>query len=161
MKTLLVAALVASPLAAAAPSAAAADCGKLPAVVQGNPMVQAGQRGIAYLYHGTNGWGLRVTHASKAKITITGTIKASSAISHYRTYRLERGDAVALSADGRLMSFRLTNVGGLDGFDFQAECSHQLTLNVKVDGQQIPTTRAYLGKDRVHPTSVPFTIERH
>jgi hypothetical protein len=161
MKTLLAAALVASPLAAAAPSAEAADCGRLPAVVQGNPLAQAGDRGVAYLYHGTNGWGFRVTHASHSKITVTGTIKASSGISHYRTYRLERGDAVAESPDGKLMSFRLTNFGGLDGFDFQAECSQQLTVNVKVDGTQIPSTRAYLGKDRVHPTSVPFTIERH
>ena len=161
MKTLLAAALVVSPLAAVAPSAGAAECGTLPAVVQGNPLVQAGQRGVAYLYHGSNGWGFRVTHASHSKITITGTIKASSGISHYRTYRLERGDAVAESADGKLMSFRLTNFGGLDGFDFQAECSQRLTVNVKVDGTQLPTNRVYLGKDRVHPTSVPFTIERH
>src|SRR4051794_16037648 len=105
MKTLLAAALVASgPLAVATP-AQAADCGRLPAVVQGNPLVKPMQRGVAYLYHGTNGWGLRVTHASKAKITVTGTIKASSGISHYRTYKLERGDAVAESADGKLMSF--------------------------------------------------------
>lgn len=161
MKTLLVAALAAAPLAAVTPSAAAADCGRLPAVVQGNPMVQAGQRGVAYLYHGTNGWGFRITHASKGKITVTGTIRASSGISHYRTFRLERGDAVAESADGRLMSFRLTNYGGLDGFDFQAECSQQLTVDVKVDGQQLPPNRVYLGKDRAHPTSVPFTVERH
>ena len=161
MMTLLVAALVASPLAAVAPSADAADCGRLPAVVQGNPLVQAQDRGVAYLYHGTNGWGFRVTHASHSKITVTSTINASSGISHYRTYRLERGYAVAESADGKLMSFRLTNVGGLDGFDFRAECSQQLTVNVKVDGTQLPTNRVYLGKNRVHPTSVPFTIERH
>ena len=161
MKTLLAAALVAtSPLAVAAP-AQATDCGRLPAVVQGNPMVQPMQRGVAYLYHGTNGWGLRVTHASKTRIVVTGTVRASSGISHYRTFRLEHGDAVAESADGRLLSFRLSNYGGLDGFDFQAECSDQLTVDVKVAGQDLPTTRVYLGKDRVHPTSVPFTIERH
>jgi hypothetical protein len=161
MKTLLAATLVAAgPLAVATP-ATAADCGKLPAAVQGNPLVKPMQSGVAYLYHGTNGWGFRITHASKAKITVTGTIKASSGISHYRTYRLERGDAVADSRDGKLMSFRLTNVGGLDGFDFQAECSDQITVNVKVNGTQLPTTRVYLGKDRVHPTSVPFTVERH
>lgn len=161
MKTLLAAALVASPLAAVATPAAAAGCGTLPAVVQGNPLVQAQDRGVAYLYHGSNGWGFRITHASHSKITVTGTIKASSAISHYRTYRLERGDAVALSSDGKLMSYRLNNVGGVDGFDFQSECSQQLTVNVKADGTQLPTTRVYLGKNRAHPTSVPFTIERH
>ena len=162
MKTLLAAALVAGgPLAVAVPPAAAADCGRLPAVVQGDPQVKPGQAAAAYLYHGTHGWSLRVTHPSKQRMVVTGTLRASAGISHYRTVRLERGDAVAESRDGRTLSFRVSNYGGLDGFDFQAECSTRLTVSLAVNGAQASTTQVHLGKGRAHPTSVPFVVERH
>lgn len=143
------------------PPAAAASCGTLPAVVQGNPGVQPMQRGFAYLYHSSAGWSLRVTHASHSKVVVTGTIRVSGALSNLRTVHLEKGDGVAISKDRSFLSFRMTNVGHLDGFDVSAGCSQRLTLNVRADGVGLPTTRVYLGKNRVHPTSVPVTVERH
>ena len=145
----------------AAPAADAATCGTLPAVVQGNPNVQPLQRGAAYLFHTSHGWSLRVTHASRTKAVVTGTIRTTNGVSNLHLYHLEKGDAVATGNGGRLVSFRFSNVGHLDGFDFTAECSPRLALDVHVNGKQVPTTQVYLGKNRVHPTSVPVVIERH
>jgi hypothetical protein len=160
LPVLVTSALTATAVPAVPALADSPSCGQLPTVVQGDPHVRSGDRGVAYLFHTGSGWGLRVTHASTQRTVVTGTLRASSGISSYRTYRLERGDAVSQSADGRLLSFRLSNVGHLDGFDVKAECSTTLQVTVRVDGTSAPTDRVYLGAHRAHPTSVPFVIGR-
>ncbi|MCU1595403.1 MAG: hypothetical protein JWO12_2795 [Frankiales bacterium] len=162
IKAFVTAGVAASVLAVAAPATAATDsCGALPASVQGNPNVQAGQTGALYLFHDGNGWNLRVTHPAGSRMVVAGTITATKEISHLTRLHLEKGDAVAISKDGHTLTFRFTNVGHLDGVRFTAECSHALKANVKVDGKGASTTQVFLGARRVHPTSVPFAIERH
>jgi hypothetical protein len=103
-----------------------------------------------------------VTHPGTAKVVVSGTITATRDISHLTRVRLEPGDVAAVSPDGHTLTFRFTNFGHLDGVDFTAECSHALRVAVKgASTQQIRTKQIRLGAHRVHPTSVPFTIERH
>lgn len=159
--------LVASALAATAvlgPMTATADaatCGTLPAVVQGNPHVAARSAGDAYLWHDGSAWSLRVTHPSTSRTVVSGTITASTGVRYLRAVKLEKGDAVTRSADGKTLAFRLSNYGAIDGFDFSAECSHAVHVVLKADGRSMPTTKVFLGAHRAHPTSVPFTVERH
>ena len=163
LKTLVTTGLAAaSVLTVSGPAAAAVPaCGTLPAAVQGNPTVRAGQAGDAYLFHDAQGWKLRVTHPGTARVVVGGTVTATRDISHVKPAHLERGDAFSVSRDGHTLSFRMVNVGHLDGLDFTAECSHALRVNVLVNGHGASTQRVFLGAHRVHPTSVPFTIERH
>jgi hypothetical protein len=144
-------------LTAAAPADAAISCGTLPGQVQGNPNLKAGQAGTTYLWHDAHGWKLRVTHPGSSRKVVTGTITASRDLGHVTKVQLDRGDAVAVSKDGHTLSFRFTNVGQLDGVDFSAECSKTLRVNIK----GASTQQVFLGAHRVHPTSVPFAIERH
>ena len=161
MKTLALTGLVAAAvLTGTAPAHAAESCGTLPAQVQGNPNVQPGSRGVAYLWHDSHGWSLRVTHPGTARAVVTGTLTVTRDISHLQTVRLERGDAVAVSRDGHTLSFRMANVGHLDGVNFTADCSPKMRVNVKVNGVGASTSQVFLGAHRAHPTSVPFTIER-
>ena len=161
LKSLVIGAVAAGALAApgAVTPADAATCGTLPRAVQGDPVVRAGQAGFAYLYHDTHGWHLRVTHPGTAKAVVSGTITASNGISRLHTYRLEGGDVVRIS-NGTTLSFRMTNVGHLDGVDFSAECSRTMRVNVKVNGVEATPHQVFLGAHRVHPTSVPFTVQR-
>lgn len=161
LKSLVTAGVCAASVLTVATPASAAGCGTLPAAVQGNPNVKAGQAGVAYLFHDSQGWHVRVTHPGGSKVLVTGSITATRDISHVRATHLERGDAISVSKDGHTLSFRMTNVGHLDGVDFTAECSHALRVNVKVNGAGASTKQVFLGARRVHPTSVPFTIERH
>lgn len=144
---------------AAAP-AQAATCGTLPASVQGSPNLRAGDRGAAYLWHDAHGWQLGVTHHGTSRMVVTGTITASGAISHLTTVRLERGDAVAVSRDGHTLTFRMANVGHLDGVRFTAECSTRMRVALRVDGHVATPAQVHLGQHRVSPTSVPFTVQR-
>lgn len=163
LKTLVASGVCAAAvLTVSAPAqAATTSCGTLPAQVQGNPTVKGGQAGAVYLFHDAAGWKVRVTHASTKSSVITGTIATSGQISHLATFHLEKGDAVRLSDGGHTLRFRMTNVGHLDGFGFTAECSKTLKMNVSVDGKGASTKAVWLGGHRVHPTSVPFAIERH
>ena len=161
LKSLVIGGVAAATLAApvAVTPAEAATCGTLPRVVQGDPAVRAGQAGAAYLFHDARGWHLRVTHPGSSKVLVTGTITASSGISRLRTFHLERGDAVRV-VDGNTLSFRMTNVGHLDGVDFSAECSRTMRVSVRVNGTAASPRQVWLGAHRVHPTSVPFAIQR-
>lgn len=163
LKTLVTTGVAAaSVLVGSGPATAATPaCGTLPASVHGNPSVRAGQAGAAYLFHDAGGWKLRVTHPGNARVVVSGTITATRGISHVTPAHLERGDAFRVSGDGHTLSFRMVNVGHLDGLDFTAECSHALRVNVRVDGHGASTRQVFLGAHRTHPTSVPFTIERH
>lgn len=139
--------------------AQAATCGALPRAVQGDPLVRAGQAGDAYLWHDTHGWHLRVTHPGSARVIVSGTITASRGVTNVRPYRLERGDVVKVS-NGTSLAFRMTDYGHLDGVDFTAECSPTMRVSVRVNGSVASTRQVFLGAHRVHPTSVPFTIQR-
>ena len=150
-------AVAATAVLTAGSPAQAATCGTLPAQVQGSPAVRGGQAGTTYLWHDAHGWHLRVTHPGTARVVVTGTLTASSGFRDLSRVHLERGNTVALSRDGRTLAFRMTNVGHLDGFDVRAECSR--TLRVALKGTS--TQQVFLGAHRVHPTSVPFTVERH
>ncbi len=158
LKALVLTGLSASAvLGVSAPAQAATTCGSLPAQVQGSPNVRPGQAGTTYLWHDVHGWKLRVTHPGTAKVVVSGTITATRDISHLTRVLLEPGDVATVSPDGHTLAFRFTNVGHVDGVNFTAECSHALRVTVK----GASTQQIRLGAHRVHPTSVPFTIERH
>jgi hypothetical protein len=160
MKALICTALTAGAVLTGAPAAQAADCGRLPAAVQGNPGVRAGQAGLAYLFHDTHGWGLMVTHPGTTRAVVTGTLTASTPLTHLATVHLEQGDGAAPTNGGRTLSFRMSNVGHLDGIRFSGECVRTLKVALRVDGHPLTTQQVFLGSHRVHPTSVPFTVQR-
>jgi hypothetical protein len=160
LKILMTSGLCAAAVLTAAAPADAATCGTLPGQVQGNPNVKPGQAAAAYLWHDSQGWKLRVTHPGTTRMVVTGTITATRSITHLSVFHLERGDAVAVSSDGHTLSFRMTNIGHLDGVGFTAECSKTLRVNVRVNAHEATTKQVFLGSHRMHPTSVPFAIQR-
>ncbi len=168
-------AIVASPAGAAStnpsatPSTAApksCSTGQLPGAVLGNPNVKAGQTAGVYLGHGTGttaevtGYGLAVTHPGTKTAIFTGTVTASAPITAVKV-RDEKNDVIRLSADHRTLSYLFVNHGGIDGVAFRADCAKTVRFSSGVDGKLLPTTHVFLGAQRVHPTSNPFTLQRH
>ena len=160
--------VMASPAGAATPSTTAATgcaTGQLPPSILGNPNVKPGQTGGAYIGHGTGpngervGYGFAVTHPGSKPVVFTGTITASAPISAAKV-RVERHDVIRLSADKHTLTFRFVNYGAIDGVAFRADCAKTVTFKLFADGHQLVTDRVFLGANRVHPTSNPFTIER-
>jgi hypothetical protein len=147
---------------AATPSADPAVCssGSLPASVLGADGVKAQDALGVYLWHGKNGYALRVTHPGKQKVVFTGSITVTNAIHGVRRIRLEKADHFVVGPHRHTLSFRFTNYGYIDGIDFTAACSKDVKLTLKIDKVAATPDQVFLGKNKVHPTSVPFTIER-
>ena len=142
------------------PAAPAKTCGtgELPPVVLGSPQVKAHQAKGVYLWHGKQGYALRVTEGTSKRLVVTGTITVSGDISNVKKVRTEKNDSV--SVHGRTLTFRFVNDGGIDGVNFAAECSKTVRVALRSDGQALTPDSVFLGSHRQHPTSVPFTIER-
>ena len=160
--------IAAAPAGAATPAPTQAGCptGQLPASILGNPQVKPGQTGGAYIAHGAGpnsekiGYGLAVTHAGHGLSVFTGKITASAPITYTRVLD-ERHDIIRLSPDHKTLTFLFVNYGQLDGVAFQADCAKTVTFSAAANGHELPTSRVFLGANRVHPTSNPFTVERH
>jgi hypothetical protein len=161
--------LAASPAGAATPTptqATGCATGQLPAAILGDPQVKAGQTGGVYIGHGTGansekvGYGLAVTHVGHAPVVFTGKITASAPITAMKV-RDERDDIIRLSPDHKTLTFLFVNYGGIDGVVFRADCAKTVNFSLAANGHELPPTHVFLGAQRVHPTSNPFTIERH
>ncbi len=154
--------MVGTAAAATTPSADPAVCstGVLPASVLGADGVKAQDATGVYLWHGKNGYALRVTHPGKAKVVFSGTITVTNAIHGVHRVRLEKADSFVVGPARHTLAFRFTNYGFIDGIDFTAACSKDVKISLKVDQVAATPDQVFLGKAKVHPTSVPFTIER-
>jgi hypothetical protein len=148
--------------ASASPEADSPGCstGVLPNVVMGSPDVKPGQALGVYLWHGSNGYSLRATHAGTRKVVLAGRLSASNGFSNVTKVRLEKADNVTLSADHKTMTFRFTNYGYIDGINFAANCSKLMRVKIRINDAVASPRQIKLGKRRANPTSNPFTIER-
>lgn len=149
---------------AAAPGAMAATTvcksGTLPVTVVGAPGVKAQQALGVYLWHDGSGYSLRATHPGKDRVTITGTITVSESVHGINRIKLEKNDSVQVGRERKTVAFKFNNYGYIDGFNFTTACSRTVRVVVNIGAAQAAPAQVFLGKDRINPTSVPFTIER-
>jgi hypothetical protein len=134
--------------------------GHWPAAIQGQPDLNAGDKGAFYMWHDGDGWHVRVTHRNNDEKTYTGIITTPGRIVAVDRVLNEGADTVALSADHQTMAFSFHNYGRIDGIDFRTECAPRLSVGVRGDGNLLPTNRIFLGENEVHPASDPFTVVR-
>jgi hypothetical protein len=142
-----------------APEQKGCATGALPPAIQGAPAVKAGSARGFYVGHDAHGYVLRVTKPLHDKAVLAGTIVASAAIRD-TPRRLEKADHVSLSADRRVLSFRFTNYGRIDGINFAASCANSLTFSFQDSGKPAPASEVHLGKGRTSPETSTFTITR-
>lgn len=151
--------------ASAAPSAKAAACDRAPweAKVQGEPKgLAAGSASGDYLWHGANGFHLRVTHGRNHDQRVYSGEVHSSAKMRIDPVKLEKGDKVVLSKDKRTILFVFANHGYIDGVNFHTDCATSLTVSrLHVGSHNLSTKQVYLGYHKQHPAHVPFTVHRY
>jgi hypothetical protein len=134
--------------------------GHWPASVQGVPtLFHAGARGGDYIWHDARGWHLRVTHAGTARVVFSGRIVSSAPLDAVPV-KLEGRDYVALSADRKVITYRMVNYGRIDGFDFRTACAQRLTFTGNMAGSRLPTSRIWIGHNNRHPLQNPFIVTR-
>jgi hypothetical protein len=148
--------------AAATPTLESTTCtaGHWPAGVQGVPTLwHAGAQAGDYIWHDSTGWHFRVTHATSSRLVFTGRIVSSAPLDAVPV-KLEGRDTVALSADRRVITYRLINYGHVDGFNFRTACATSLTFYGAAAGTKLPITRIWIGLYNRHPLQNPFTVHR-
>jgi hypothetical protein len=157
--------VLAGPTAAAAlaaePTDASATCtGHWPARVQGVPVQwHAGARAGDYIWHDARGWHLRVTHVGSRLAVFTGRIVSGAPMS-VSGAQLEGRDRFALSADKKVLTYRFTNYGHIDGLDIRTECAPWISFGGALNGYRLPVTRIWVGKPGAHPLQNPFVVRR-
>jgi len=132
----------------------------LPAQVIGAPTVTAGAAAGARVWHDSTGWHVRITHPGHDALEFTGTLSSPGTMKA-TGYRLEGHDSITVAADLHSVSFHVVNHGGIDGIDFTDSCSAITRFTFRQNGQQLSPVSVWLGAHGVHPTSQPFTVERH
>jgi hypothetical protein len=135
--------------------------GRLPAVIEGAPSsYHAGAARGAWIWHGTSGYALRVTHPQDGKLVeFTGSVVAERPI-QVKAVQLEQNDHYWLSSDHLTLYFAFANYGHTDGIDFRADCSAKVTFAVRADADLLSPARVRLGAGAVAALSNPFTVER-
>lgn len=128
---------------------------------QGQPdKFDPGDTGGVYMWHDTNGWHLRVTHATDDKSVFSGRIATTGHLVDVHAVSLEKTDSLHVGADGHTITFRFENYGRLDGFDFHTQCAPSITLSFARAGHRLPADRVFIGDHKTNPAHVPFRIIR-
>ena len=152
--------LASAPATSAAENPAGCPNGHWPASVQGRPTnFEAGAAAGDYVWHDSAGWHVRVTHHGDDRLVFSGRIVASEPLSS-APVALEKADLLSLSSDRRTISFRFTNYGAVDGFDFTTACAHRLTFRFEIAGARTPVGRIWLGHGNRHPLENPLVVTR-
>ena len=151
-----------APAATAAPpnTPAACETEEWPDEANGMPAgLDRHDQGGFYLWHTDDGWHLIVTHQGSDKMEFTGSITANGTLAAQRVYD-ERDDHVRVGPRDHTAVFAFANYGGFDGMDFETHCSDTLTVHLRINGHEVAPEQVSIGRNKVNPTSVPFTIER-
>jgi hypothetical protein len=131
-----------------------------PLSVQGQPtLFHVGALGGDYIWHDLAGWHVRVTHPGTSRVVFSGRIVATAPM-RVAPVRLEGGDTIALSADRLTLTYRLSNHGGIDGFNFQTACARRIAFSGAMSGALLPISRIWIGRANHHPLQNPFAIVR-
>lgn len=159
----------APPASSATPAAAPSStddvdgcpAGHLPAVLEGAPSsYHAGDPRGAWIWHGKDGYAIRVTHRQDSKLVeFTGAVTADRPI-EVKSVQLEKSDRYWFSNDHKTLHFAFANLGYTDGIDFRADCAATVTFGVRADGTALSPSRVRLGAHAVAALSNPFTVER-
>ena len=98
-----------------------------------------------------------MTHPGTAKAVFTGRI-VSSAPMTFKPWRLEKGDAITLSADKKTLTYKFNNYGRIDGIDFKTACAQRLTIFAALNGRKLSPSRIWLGQHGRHPLENRFVV---
>jgi hypothetical protein len=82
---------------------------------------------------------------------------------HVTGVKLEHGlpgDRWVLSPDHRVLTFRFTNYGGLDGLRIGADCSASVSVTLDANGHRVAPSRIHLGSAAVPATANPVVMAR-
>ncbi|MFO8073603.1 MAG: hypothetical protein R6V85_17220 [Polyangia bacterium] len=151
-KILIMAALVAA-LAVPALVAAVPVAG-----LDGRPGFERGGETGAFLWHNRSGYHLRFTTEGTDEVFRGKVCVESHRIWVTKGVRLDAGDSISVTPDGRCAEFEFQNHGYIDGLDFRTR-SRKIRVELEWGEGELPAERIWLGAYGYHPPAGSFEIE--
>jgi len=135
--------------------------GHLPGVIEGKPAsYRPGADRGEWIWHGKDGYSVRVTHKADGKrVEFSGEVRSSQPIV-VKSVQLEKNDHYTLSSDHKTLRFDFANYGATDGIDFRADCAAKVSFEVSADRHRLSPVHVRLGAHAVAALSNPFTVQR-
>ena len=122
----------------------------------------AGDPSGVYVWHRAgvdHGWHLETTDPKGGGVhTYTGTLTTDGKFTDVHLVQAEKDDSASIDGNGNLV-YSFVTASGIDGVDFRDPGGSQVTFNLSIDGQPMPTTEINLGDTAHHPASNPFTLK--
>ena len=162
MRNLLLASLFSVSAVALAflPSAASAQSAAAPETANGTPSITDNSPAGWYVFRGNGDDGIHVrTHGPGAEHDFDAILRTRGTFENVDVVKLEDGDHVDVLDGGHELAIHFHTYDYTDGVDFVARGGERLRLNLKVDGQETPTSQIYLGEDLHNPAHNPFTFK--
>jgi hypothetical protein len=129
-------------------------------IIEGKPAaLEAGGLDGAYFWHDPDGLHLETTDAQRAGHHYTGTLTTDGAFTAVQLVRPENDDSFTQPAPG-ILTFSFVTFSGIDGIQFHIDGGTQVTLDLQLDGHELPVDNIFLGAYSQHPKSNPFTVTR-
>src|SRR5262245_13156997 len=126
---------------------------------KGKPEFTAGENKGYYIWQDDDGWHLRWTTKGKP-IVYAGTLTCSGDFTDFKPVKKEKGEIIKKESN-KLLRFDTRTEGGIDGLDFRLSPSTRtVTFDLNMDGAKASATYVKVGRNKTHPTTVPFTIDR-
>lgn len=127
--------------------------------VQGAPTLNEQSPVGYYIWHNDDGMHLR-THGPGSEHDFVARLHSDGIFYNVDAVRLESADKFSVTDGGHTILLHFHTYNWTDGLDYRVMGGTYVRYNVKLDGQETPTTSIYLGKDGAHPATDPFTLTR-
>jgi hypothetical protein len=100
------------------------------------------------------------THGPGGQHHFVARITSNGVFENVDSVRLENRDSVRVVDGGHTLVLDFHTYDATDGVNFDVRGGSYVTFDLELDGHQIHTDRIFLGANRHHPRSNPFTILR-
>ena len=141
----------------------ACPAGTFPAGSYGRPTFGPGSPSGDYIWVDSNGIvHLLTTHPGTQKVSFVGTVTTTGIIRGLDPVSLEslpgNTDTATLNPAQNQLTFAFQNTGDIDGVNFALSCNATITFNLGRAGSQLPRSDIFIGPNKVHPPTDPFTF---
>jgi hypothetical protein len=101
---------------------------------------------------------LRTTTAAALNQFQAVIFASDGAFSEVRRVRIDAGDWVRRSRDGRRIYSSFVTRGGVDGLDFRTDAA-RISFRLRINGREAaPRAEIFLGRSGRHPSNNPFVL---
>lgn len=130
-----------------------------PGDAEGDPNLAQENPAGYYLWHDEHGMHLR-THGPGDEHSFVARLHTDGIFVDVDAVRLENRDNFAVIDGGHTLVLRFHTYDATDGVNFRVLGGTRMRLNLQLNGEIIDTDSIYLGAERKHPESNPFTLTR-